>query len=281
MRNNLAIAVTESLVEAARPPQEREGGELKPRWTTRRFVEWLQDTYGFRCCRETCRRALKRLGFSWKKARKLLNKADTAAREAFFEKLKGLLDSATRAERFLVYIDEAHIHLDTDEGFGWSVKGERFWVSSSSPGRKKVSFFGAYLYNKGEVRLYPYETANGTNTVDVLRKIRGENPEVPITVIWDGVSYHRGAYVTAAADELDIEIQRLPGYSPDFMPVEHLWQWLREEVTYHTCHNTQDSLIRQAACFQERINASPHHVADRLWTKTSLDCEVEKLRFSN
>jgi hypothetical protein len=27
---------------------------------------------------------------------------------------------------FVGVIDEAHIHLDTDEGYGWSIKGERF-----------------------------------------------------------------------------------------------------------------------------------------------------------
>ena len=47
----------------------------------------------------------------------------------------------------LIYVDEAHIHLDSDQGYGWSIKGERFWVSSSSPGLEKVSFYGVYLYN--------------------------------------------------------------------------------------------------------------------------------------
>jgi hypothetical protein len=31
---------------------------------------------------------------------------------------------------------------------------------------------------------------------------------------------------------LQIELVPLPGYSPDFMPVEALWRWLREDVTY-------------------------------------------------
>jgi transposase len=46
---------------------------------------------------------------------------------------------------------------------------------------------------------------------------------------------------------MDIPLQRLSGYSPDFMPVEHLWQWLREDVTYHTCHNSEAELIRPLA----------------------------------
>ena len=31
----------------------------------------------------------------------------------------------------------------------------------------------------------------------------------------------------------NIDLVPLPGYSPDFMPVEALWRWLREDVTYH------------------------------------------------
>jgi hypothetical protein len=84
-----------------------------------------------------------------------LNKADTDKRAEFLETLKGLLGKALQQGHLLIYIDEADIHLDTDEGYGWSVKGERFWISSSSPGRTKVSFYGVYLYNEAQVRIFP------------------------------------------------------------------------------------------------------------------------------
>jgi len=38
------------------------------------------------------------------------------------------------------------------------------------------------------------------------------------------------------ARTLDITLMPLPGYSPDLMPVEALWRWLREDVTDHHCH---------------------------------------------
>jgi transposase len=41
---------------------------------------------------------------------------------------------------------------------------------------------------------------------------------------------------------LRIELVPLPGHSPDFMPVEALWRWLREDVTYHHCHPTANDL---------------------------------------
>ena len=191
------------------------------------------------------------------------------------------MESATNNEQQLVYIDEAHIHLDADEGYGWSVKGERFWISSSSPGLQKVSFYGAYFYNQGKVGIYPYDKGNGINTISLLKNIRAryKNQE-PITIIWDGASYHRSNIVMNAAKELNITIQRLPAYSPDFMPVEHLWQWLREDVTYHACYDKKSKLIAQVKQFEQRINNNPYQVADRLWTKTSIDYSIEELRFS-
>ena len=73
----------------------------------------------------------------------------------------------------------------------------------------------------------------------------------------------------------------LPGYSPDLMPVEALWRWLREDVTYHHGHASAEDLTRRAADFEARINQDPCALADRLWVKDCLDPDEEKLRFSN
>lgn len=243
-------------------------------------MSWSTAQFGIECCRETIRQTLKQLGLSWKKARKLLNKANTQERAEFLETLKGLLDEALQQGHLLIYIDEAHIHLDTDEGYGWSVKGERFWVSSSSPGRTKVSFYGVYLYNLGQVRIFPYEKADRFNTIDVLKQLRVEFPDLKMTLVWDGAPYHRAQAVAQAASVLEISLEPLPAYSPDFMPVEHLWQWLRADVTYHTCYNSKAELIEQVSQFQQQINGCPINLADRLWVKTHLDPEEEKLRVS-
>ena len=123
-----------------------------PRWTLRRLVVWAEQTFGTVCCRETIRRALHRLGLSWKQGKKLLSRADPVKRAAFVERFQEVLARANRDEELLVYIDEAHIHQDADLGRGWSVRGERFWVCSSSPGLSaKASFYGLYLYNQGPV----------------------------------------------------------------------------------------------------------------------------------
>jgi transposase len=242
----------------------------------------VRERFGTTCCRETIRAALHRLGLSWKKAKKLLGRADPARRQASVERLQDVLAGACRDRHLLVYLDEAPIHQDTDLGYGWAERGRRLWVASSSPGLSaKVSFYGLYLYNEAQVRLWPYPRANGEHTRDALRRLRAEYPDRALIVLWDGAAYHRAGAVRDAAAALDIELMPLPGYSPDLMPVEALWRWLREDVTYHHCHASRDDLTRRVAAFQARINQEPFVLADRLWVKDRLDPEEEKLRFSN
>ena len=190
----------------------------------------MQARFGRLCCRETIRAALHRLDLSWRKAKKLLGRADPARRDAFVEQLRPLLDGAQRDRHQLVYLDEAHIHQDVDLGYGWGERGQRLFVASSSPGLSaKVSFYGLYLYNEGQVRMWPYPRANGEHTIDVLHRLRAEIPDGKLIVVWDGAPYHRAKAVWAEAASLGIELAPLPGYSPDLMPVEALWRWLRED----------------------------------------------------
>ena len=165
---------------------------------------------------------------------------------------------------------------------GWAERGQRLWVASRSPGLSaRVSFDGLYFYNEGQVRLWPDRRANGEHTVEVLQRLRAEAPDRTLIVLWDGAPYHRAQAVREAARALDITLMPLPGYSPDLMPVEALWHWLREDVTYHHCHASAEDLTRRAADFEARINQDPCALADRLWVKDCLDPEEEKLRFSN
>src|SRR3954462_5984625 len=107
--------------------------------------------------------------------------------------------------------------------------------------------------NEGVVRLWPYACANGEHTVDVLRRLRTEWPADKLIIVWDGASYHRAGVGREAAEALNIDLVPLPGYSPDFMPVEALWRWLREDVTYHHCHPTAEDLSRRVAAFEDRL----------------------------
>jgi hypothetical protein len=117
------------------------------------------------------RSALRRLQLSWKKAKKLLGRADPVRRQAFVEQLPSVLADAQRDRHLLVYLDEAHIHQDADLGYGWAERGRRLWVASSLPGlAAKLSFYGLYLYNEGQVRLWPQRRAHDRGAPPAARR---------------------------------------------------------------------------------------------------------------
>ena len=118
------------------------------------------------------------------------------------------------------------------------------WVASTSPGLSaRISFYGLYLFNEGQVRLWPYPRANGEHTIDVLRRLRAEVPERTLIVLWDGAPYHRAKTVREVASTLGITLIPLPGYSPDLMPVEALWRWLRESLPPDLIRGTSPTII--------------------------------------
>src|SRR4051794_41591079 len=86
-------------------------------------------------------------------------------------------------------------------------------------------------------------------------------------VLWDGAPYHRAQAVREAATTLGITLMPLPGYSPDLMPVEALWHWLREDVTYHHCHASAEDLTRRVADFGGRLKRDPFLIPARPWGK--------------
>jgi hypothetical protein len=271
--------VPEAAGRATAPP--RAGADPAQRWTLKRLVLSVHERFGRVVCRETIRSALHRLGLSWKQAKKLLGRADPKRRQAFVKQFEGLLEGAPHDQHLLVYLAEAPIHQNTGLGRGWSERSRRLWMASHSPGLSaKISFYGLYLYNEGQVRLWPYPRAHGEHTMDVLRRLCAEVPDRKMIVLWDGAPDHRATVVREAASALDIPLMPLPGYSPDLMPVEALWRWLREDVTYQHCHASPEDLTRRVGAFEARLNQTPCAVADRLWVKEKLNAEEEKLRFS-
>src|SRR4051812_49468699 len=164
---------------------------------------YVRERFGRRCGRETIRTALHRRKLSWKKAKKLLGRADPERREVFVEQLRDVLAGAQRDRHLLVYVDEAHIHQDADLGYGWAERGQRFWIASSSPGLSaRVSFYGLSLDTEGQVRLWPFPRANGEHTIEVLRRLRAAFPDEALIVLWDGAPYHRAQAVREAATTL-------------------------------------------------------------------------------
>jgi hypothetical protein len=277
----------DAATEAAAAPPARDPATGKvvepkraPRWSVPKLLRWTADTLGITCARETLRKVLHDLDMTWKQGKLLLARASQDEREKFVTKIKSLLRAANSGKERLVFIDEAHVHQDADLGHTWSRRGQRYYVSSTSPGLARVTFFGAYNYNDRQVAIWPAARGNAMTAIDCLEYLRAAFPDDRLRICWDGASYHRAEDVHERAAELGILITHLPAYSPEFMPVEALWRWMREEVTYNHCHATAADLIAGVAAFETAANEQSEVVFQRLHVRTTLDPDQEKRRIS-
>jgi transposase len=253
------------------------------RWTLRSLCSLVFCVCGVQVCRETLRKVLHSLGLSFKKAHKLLGKASPQKRAEFVQTLGALLQQAQQDDGpLLVFADEAHIHIDVEPGHGWSPRGQRLYVNSNSPGLgKKRTCFGLYLYGATEpVQIHVTDWATSDSTCEVLSALRQAYPHKTLVLIWDNVRYHHSKQVRNKAEELGIQLLYLPPYSPDLMPVERLWSWLRQTLGYLHCHADEAELQERIAAFVCDLLEAPTLVHRRLVPNLYLDPAVEKLRGS-
>jgi transposase len=238
---------------------------------------------GRRVSHNTLRTVLKAAGFSWKKCKKLLAKANPEKRARFIEQFQALYERMCRSEIRLLYLDESHFHQDLDLGYTWAPTGQLAWRKSISPPLSaRLNWYGAFDFSEARCFLWQNGKCNGEHTCQFLEQLAawlGEDGR-RVILIWDGAPWHRSKQVQQKAQQLGIQLFQLPGYSPDLNPVERLWQWMREDVTQLCCHPSLHALWLACLAFLERINRNPQLLLNRLWPKFELDPHYEKLLVS-
>ena len=207
-------------------------------WHWKVVRQFVQDRFGITLARSACRNYLHRLGFVVKRPEKRLLKANETKRAAFVAEYASLRREArtTGAKHF--FVDEAHFYADVDPHGMWVLKGQPALVDSTSPRYgEKASYYSAICLETGEVEAMPLTGNSSAETsVAFLRQLRAHQT-APLVVIWDNAPAHGGDSLRdyLRTPNLQLRLVRLPAYSPDFNADEHLWAWVRADVTANTC----------------------------------------------
>jgi transposase len=214
----------------------------------------------------SCLRYLHRLGFVWKRPKRLLLKADAAKRAAFVAVYRTLLADATARGARIFFADEAHFRADGDLRGLWVRRGAEALVASTSPKYgDKASYYAAVCLETGEVCAVQLEgTSTAKTSVAFLKALREEFPG-EVVVIWDNGPAHHGDALREylQTPDLHLRLMALPAYSPDYNPAEELWKWLRDEVTANTCFGTAAQVAAAVWEFLLGLNDRPAEVQQR------------------
>lgn len=246
------------------PPREAEIAAAT--WSWKSVRQFVQQRCGKRLSARSCLRYLHRLGFVWKRPKRLLLKADAKKRAAFVEAYQALVAGATSRGARIFFVDEAHFRADGDLRGMWVQRGEEALVDSTSPKYgEKASYYAAVCVETGAVSAAQLQdTSSAVTSVAFLKGLR-EEYSGELIVIWDNAPAHHGDALREylRTPDLGLRLVALPAYSPDYNPVEELWKWLRDEVTANTCFGTAAKVAEAVWDFLLGLNDRADEVKQR------------------
>jgi transposase len=238
-------------------------------WSWKVVRTFCRERFRVTLCRSSCLNYLHRLGFVVRRPKKRLLKADAAKRAAFVREYAVLRVVAQLTGAKIFFADEAHFYADADLRGKWVLKGAPALVDSTSPRwGEKASYYSAVCLETGAVVYLALEgNSCAATSAAFLAHLRARHPE-PLIVIWDNSPAHSGdplrAYLTTP--DLRLRLVRLPAYSPDFNADEHLWGWIREEVTANTCFGSAANVRAHVDPFLAGLAARADEVQQRCHT---------------
>jgi transposase len=238
-------------------------------WHWKAVRTFCRQRFGVALCRSSCLNYLHRLGFVVRRPKKRLLKADAVKRAAFVREYAALRVVAQLTGAKLFFADEAHFYADADLRGKWVLRGEPALVDSSSPRYgEKASYYSAVCLETAEVEYLPLEgNSTAEASVAFLKHLRARHAE-PLIVIWDNGAAHGGPPLRAylATPDVRLRLVRLPAYSPDFNADEHIWGWVRAEVTANTCFGTAASVRAHVDAFLAGLPRRAEEVRRRCHT---------------
>jgi transposase len=141
---------------------------------------------------------------------------------------------ARRREACLVLLDESGLLMAPLVRRSWALRGHPPRQEYKSGHREKVSVAAALWLTPQRDRLHlAYQTlVNGYfSNEEVADFLRGavQGLPGPVIVMWDCGTMHKGPPIRALVEESKgrLMIEPLPPNSPELMPVEFLWSWLK------------------------------------------------------
>ncbi len=224
-RKELAAVITAGPVAAGYP---------SGCWNAVMIQDWIERHFGVEYHPHYLCQVLRNLGFSFQKARFVSDHLNEAARRVWLEETwPTIVRLAQQRKALLLFGDEVSFAQWGSLSYTWAPTGQQPTVKTS--GKRKgykvfglIDYFTGRFFSKGQTGRF-----NAESYAAFLREVLAQTTQ-PIILIQDGAKYHTcQAMQEFFADHTDrLTKFQLPGYSPDFNPIEFLWKKTRKRATH-------------------------------------------------
>jgi transposase len=178
---------------------------------------------------------LKNLGFSYQKAKFVSAHIDPEARKQWLEETWPEIQAqAQEKNAMILFIDEASFPQWGTLSYTWAIRGEQPVVKTSGK-RKAYKVFGATDVRSGRLFYQGIEGRFNSETYTQFLTRVMQKTRQHLILIYDGARYHtsKATQTFFQTHQKRLSGYQLPGYSPDFNPIEHLWKAVRDEATHN------------------------------------------------
>jgi transposase len=242
------------------PDQLRLPGFL---WTRALVCELIERRFGIRVGEKTAGRYLRAWGFSPQKpARRALEQNPELVARWLDERYPQLETRAYRERALILWLDEMGLRSDHSAGRSWSPVGQTPLVQGT--GQRFGANVISAISNKGQLQFRVFKQRfTAPLLIDFLARLVRQADGQKIILILDGHPVHRAKKVRewVAAHAGQIELQFLPGYSPELNPTELLNQDVKTNALGRRRPHSQEELIGDTRSYLRCTQRRPQLVA--------------------
>lgn len=205
--------------------------------TSKEVCGYAATEFGVEYTPNAMSKLLKRLGFVYKKPKRVPAKADAAAQQQFVEQTLAPLMATAGAETPLYFADAAHPAYIGHPACGWIKKGQTRDLKSNH-GRVNVTINGALSWPEREVVRREAGTITSAAMIELFDDLAARHPTATaVSVVLDNASYNHSKEIKAYLDQpgCRIKLVYLPAYAPNLNLIERLW-WLLKKKALHNQH---------------------------------------------
>jgi transposase len=199
--------------------------------TAKEICDYVKEKYNIKFTPDGMVITLHRLGFSYKKTKKIPAKANIEEQKAFVLKYKEIKDNLKDTEK-IYFMDGVHPTHNVLPSYVWIRKGKDKEIKSNT-GRQRMNINGVYSPQDHEIIYREDDKINSLSTIELLKSIELRHPELSkIYIIRDNARYYTSDIISEYLKTSKIEFVPLPSYSPNLNLIERLWKLFKKKIIY-------------------------------------------------
>lgn len=233
-------------------------------WTRALVCELIDRRFAVRVSEKTAGRYLRAWGFTPQKpARRALERDPEAVRRWLEETYPEIERRARRNRARILWADEMGLRSDHTAGRSWSPEGQTPIVEGT--GQRFSANVISAISNQGHLQFRVFsERFTAKVFIDFLRRLIRQAGGQKVVLILDGHPVHRAKKVSrwVAERASEIELEFLPGYSPELNPTELLNQDVKSNALGRRRPHDRDEMVADTRSYLRSTQRRPDIVVN-------------------